>query len=64
MVAIKADNKLNTAHVESLHLPMHFDRARLELQPKMLIIFVFTVKYIVTTMSKLHAQTRAILKKK
>lgn len=64
---IKAAKKEQTVNVDSLHLPLHFDRDRLETQLKM-IGDVFgnspshTVQEIAKKISNLHPQTRAVFK--
>ena len=66
-VVIQAAKKEHTFYVDSLHLPVHFDRGRLEMQLKM-IGDVFgaspgnTVQDIAENMSKLQPQTRAVFK--
>lgn len=66
-VVNQAAKKEQTVNVDSLHLPLHFDRERLETQLKM-IGNVFsdtpgnTVQDIAANMSKLHPQTRAVFK--
>lgn len=66
-VVIPAAKKEQTVNVDSLHLPLHLDRERLETQLKM-IGDVFsdtpgnTVRDIAANMSKLHPQTRAVIK--
>ena len=66
-VVIQAVKREHTLNVDSLHLPVHFDRGRIEMQQKM-IGDVFgaspgnTVQDIAENMSKLHPQTRAVFK--
>ena len=66
-VVIQAVKREHTLNVDSLHLPVHFDRGRLEMQLKM-IGDVFgaspgnTVQDIAENMSKLQPQTRAVFK--
>ncbi|KAK9967734.1 hypothetical protein ABG768_002111 [Culter alburnus] len=65
-VLIKEANKEQIVDTDSLHLPLYFDKTRLEIQLKMIGDLCSdcpkTVKDIATTMPKLHPQTRALFK--
>ena len=53
--------------MHALHLPLYFDKARLQIQLKMIVEYFCdslcnTVKVVAASMSKHHPQTRAIVK--